>query len=142
MYQIPTSLPEPTSTKTRNGKGSYGQVQRDVTTSWVLNPEQVAEGLPAVVVSLTTSHWGERKQYASMMTWETRSTEGAFSITTWGSDHMTWRPLTSPAARHSLKAMEAHHEAALAVVAESPGAFMQIFAEAADRNGLRVAEEV
>jgi len=146
MFEMPTSLPEPASTKTKNGKGPYGQMQREVKTRWVLNPEAEAAGLPTVFVDLTTYHYGERKMYSSMLTWGTKepAKEGSvFSVETWGSDHASWRPLSTPAARHSLKAMEAHHADALAEVARNWVACTEpVFFHAAHRCGLLVAEEV
>lgn len=137
-FVLPVSLPAPTSTVTRNGKGAYGQTQRDVTTTWVLNPEATGTKHDEVtVVTLTTSHWGESRCYSSHLTWQTKHTDGAFAVSTWGSDHASWRPLSTRCARHSLAAMQAHHAEALALTeslfAEQPRA---VFAEAALRTGL------
>lgn len=144
MYQIPTSLPEPTSTKTKNGKGPYGQVERSVETRWVLNPE--AEGVPTVFVRLTTMHSAERKQYWTLMTWGTAEAAkpgSIFSVETWSSSHARANVLTTKVARHSLKAMQAQHEQALAdVAAYFAGKPVEIFTEAAEQSGLLVTEEV
>jgi len=143
-YEIPTFLPEPTSTQTKNGKDGYGQVQRSVETRWVLNPEE--EGVPTVFVRLTTFHWPERKVYSTLMTWGTHQPakgSSVFSVETWGSDHKSVRVHTSRVARHSLNAMQDHHTEAMAIITEDfgKGVVEEIFAEAAERNGLLVTEE-
>lgn len=146
MFQMPETLPAPSSTKTKNGKGWYGQTEREVKTRWVLNPEEAAAGADAVVVDLTTYHYGERKQYSSMLTWGTVEApkEGSvFHVETWASDHTSWRPLTKACARHSLKAMESHHAEAL-LMCETLFAShaANVFFDAAMRGGLMVTEEV
>lgn len=150
-FQMPTSLPEPTSTKTKNGKGPYGQVERSVEARWVLNPEAAAEGLPTVFVRMTTMHttsWQRFEKssgYQTLMTWGTAepAKEGSiFSVETWGSDHTTKRIAYEPVARHSLKAMQKAHEEAMATASDYFEQVAPIFAEAAERNGLLVTEEV
>jgi hypothetical protein len=145
MFQMPESLPEPTSTKTRNGKyGYHQQVQRDVTTTWVLNPE--SEGVPQIRVTLTTSHgeswmsYQKTSGYSSTMTWSTfepAEPGSVFSVETWSSDNAMKRVVPMVVVpRHSLKAMEAAHAAALAEVAERFSHFAYIFEQAATKSGL------
>ena len=145
MYEIPTTCPAPTSTRTRNGKyGYHQQVRRDVTTTWVLNPE--AEGVPQIRVTLTTSHgesWNryvKTSGYSSRMTWgtfEPAEPGSVFSVETWSSDNamMSAQPMVV-VARHSLKAMEAAHAAALTEVEQRFEHFAPIFEQAATRSGL------
>ena len=131
------SMPDPTATVVKSGKGSYGQTQREVKTTWVLNPE--AEGVPQVVVALTTYHYGNRKMFSSSMTWGTREPAvpgSVFSVETWASDHKQVRVYTSPVARYSVKAMESHHAVALTEVEAHWETCYAVFAEAAERSGL------
>lgn len=136
------TMPEPTSTKVKSGKyGPYNQTKREVTTRWVLNPE--AEGVPKVVVDLFTSHRGETKRFYTTLTWATvePAVEGSpFMVETWASDHRMLGVLSAPVARYSQKAMEAHHEVALAAVEANMGYYGAVFQQAAERNGL--TEEV
>lgn len=130
------SMPKPASTKVNLD-------DRRIETEWVLNPD--AEGVPSVVVSLTTSHWKSSKQYSTTLTWSTvePTHEGsAYKVSTWGSDHKTTRVHTSKVARHSALALEAHHEVALAVVADYwENGPVKVFEEAYERNGLGETEE-
>lgn len=147
MFALPESFPQPTSSRTRNGKyGYHQQVQRDVTSTWVLNPE--AEGVPSVRVTLTTSHsvsyqrFEKSSAYVSTMTWGTHepAIEGSvFSVETWSSDNASVRISSSLTPRHSLKAMQAQHEAALQMAADYWDSGTQVkgvFLDAATKSGL------
>ncbi len=130
----------PDTTVVRSGKyGPYQQQRRDVTSTWVLNPE--AEGVPSVCVTLTTSHWGERKEFASRLTWETRRPAepgSPFSITTWGSDHTSLGVHTVRVQRYAKSKMEQHHTEALAAMEDHWLGARRVFAEAIERNGLDI----
>lgn len=137
------TMPSPASTKTRSGKyGPFQQVRRDVRTRWVLNPE--AEGVPQIVVDLTTYHYGDSKRYGTSLTWGTvePTTPGSvFHVETWASDHAMKQVAVTPVARYSVKTMEAHHAAALAEVEQRFSHFAYVFTEAAERSGLTVGSE-
>lgn len=146
MFEFET-VPDGAETTVKSGKyGPYSQVKREVKTRWVLNPE--AEGVPKVVVDLVTSHWGERKQFSTTLTWGTvkqvqkhpADGPGVLAIETWGSDHMMVRVHSTPVARYSVKAMEAHHEAAMAVVEEQWEGAKRVFEQAVEANGLAEVE--
>ena len=133
------TMPSPASTETKSGKyGPYGQTKREVKTRWVLNPE--AEGVPKVVVDLFTSHWGDRKVLSTSLTWGTiePTVPGSqFHVETWSSSNKMVRIHTTPVARYSVKAMEAHHEAAMGMVTDFWGTGVeQVFVEAAGHSGL------
>ena len=135
------SMPEGGTTTVKSGKyGPYNQVRREVRTRWVLNPE--SEG-PKVVVDLTTYHYADSKQFSTSLTWGTvePAVEGStFMVETWSSDHTMLRTHVRPVARYSVKAMEAHHEYALSVVANRWDHARVVFAEAAERSGLTGVE--
>ncbi len=120
MIQSLATVPGTVKTVVRSGKyGVYNQVQRDVTTTWVLNPEAHAEGSDAIRVSLTTSHRGESKQFSSVLTWDTLEAPkdgSVFSVSRWSSDHPLKQIHRVSVARYSVKAMEAHHAVALDVL--------------------------
>ena len=136
-----STAPEPTSTTVKSGKDRFGRDQRVAKTAWVLNPD--ADGVPQVVVTLTTYHYGDRKMLSSSLTWGTKepSVPGSvFSVETWGSDHTLLRVHTVPVARYSKKALEAHHAEALdAVETYWDERAEAVFAEAARRSGLVTA---
>lgn len=141
MFEFET-VPEGSETTVKSGKfGPYQQVKREVRTRWVLNPE--AEGVPKVVVDLTTNHWGERKQFSTTLTWATvePAVPGSpFMVETWGSDHMMLRVHSTPVARYSVKAMEAHHEAAMAVMEQYWENSKRVFRQAVEASGLAEVE--
>lgn len=153
MFALPETMPEPTSTVTRSGKfGYHQQVRRDVTTSWVLNPE--ASGLesePKVVVTLTTSHWGDRKKFSSTLTWGTEETRplhpadgsGTYTSSCWSSNHLMKTVHTAGVARYSVKAMEEFHQTSLAQTKVYWGMGPeQVFEQAAEMSGLTQMQEV
>lgn len=133
------SLPGGGTTTVKSGQyGPFNQTKREAKTRWVLNPAD--EGVPQVVVDLTTSHYGDRKQFSTSLTWakvEPAVPGSAFHVETWGSDHTMIRVRTAPCPRYSQKAMEAHHALALETLEEHfAGAFAPVFDEAAERTGL------
>lgn len=141
------SMPEGGTTTVKSGKfGPYNQVKREAQTRWVLNPGEHT----TVVVDLTTYHSPESKCFFSTLTWGTVETkplhpsdgQGVFSVYCWGSDHVSKRLPSVPVARYSVKALEAHHEVALAQVANRFSHFAYVFEEAAERNGLGEYAEV
>ena len=136
-----TSLPEGSTTTVKSGKGSYGQVQREAKTRWVLNPE--AEGVPKVVVDLSTHHDPDSKVFRTSLTWggvEPAVPGSPFHVETWASDHLMLTVRRTLVPRYSQKALEAEHAEALKVVKAEPlfgeGRVLAVFNEAAERNGL------
>lgn len=100
------------STKVVPGPGPYGVNGRKATTKYVVSEA----GGERVVVSLTTSHRKESKAFSSILTWEVDRSEGAFVVSSWGSDHLMVRVAQEPVARYSAKALEAAHAEALAAL--------------------------
>lgn len=125
------TLPEPTTTVKSGKYGPFNQTKREVQTRWVLNPESETK----VVVDLFTSHRSESKTFSTTLTWATvQPKEGPFSVETWSSDNLMVTISRESVARYSVKAMEAHHAEALAVVEEympQPTNVAQVFEEAA-----------
>ena len=135
-----TALPEGGVTTVRSGKyGPYQQVKREAETRWVLNPAQ--EGVPQVVVDLTTHHDPDGKYFRTSVTWATVESSDGYSTWCWGSDHAMVQVARTPVARYSVKALEAEHQMALSTVALRFEHFARVFNEAAERNGLTTPEE-
>ena len=138
------TMPQPTSTVVKSGKSPYGHVEREVKTSFVLNPEADGQSSSAeqVVVTVTTRHSGESKSFYTSVTWVTQHQDGAFAVTKWGSDHMSKRIHSAGVARYSVKAMEAFHATSMAQVKVYwDMGVSEVFHEAAERNGLFATQE-
>lgn len=126
-----------TSTKVTPGKGPYGVNGRKAETTYVLDEQ----GDVKVVARLTTTHWGDRKQFATRLTHETVKSEGGFSVSTWGSDHAMMTVYNQPVARYSAKALEAAHAAALeAFAAGYADRFHLVFDRAVEMHGIGLVE--
>ena len=137
------TMPAPSSTVVKSGKNYFGQTERNVTTRWILNPSG-DEMVDKVVVEVTTSHNGDRKQFNTSVTWATIKTEarhasdgpGTYTSWCWGSDHTMKTVRTAPVARYSATAMQAHHAGAMEVVEQYWEQVVPVFHEAAERTGI------